>query len=95
MEEGNKFNVAQDAIRKREEEFLVTLREMKESILKDKQAENMGGGNNNAASASSLNEITSLREENDRLKAKMTKQEYRISHLVTGMETLFEQQKKE
>jgi hypothetical protein len=93
LEEGNKFNVTQDAIRKREEEFLVTLREMKESILKDKQAEN-AGGNNNVASSSS-NELVSLREENDRLKAKMTKQEYRISHLVTGMEKLFEQQKKE
>ena len=94
MEEGNKFNVTQDAIRKREEEFLITLREMKESILKDKQAE-IAGGNNNPGSSSSSNELVSLREENDRLKAKMTKQEYRISHLVTGMEKLFEQQKKE
>ena len=43
------------------------------------------GGN-----GSSTKEIAALRQENKRLKAKMAKQEYRISHLVAEMENMLE-----
>jgi len=82
LEKGGTFNATQDAIRKREEEFLATLREMKVSMLKDEQE---GGGKNGGGSST---EMAALREENARLKAKLTKQEYRIGHLVNGMEKM-------
>jgi len=93
LEEGHKFNVSQDAIQKREEEFLVTLREIKESMLKEKEE---SGGNAAAGGSSgggSSAEMATLQEENDRLHAKMIKQEYRITHLVANMEKLLEQRK--
>jgi len=92
LEEGHKFNISQDAIQKREEDFLVTLREIKKSMLKEKEE---SGGNAAGGGGGSSAEITTLKEVNDRLHAKMTKQEYRITHLVANMEKLLEQRKKE
>eukprot|EP00536_Pseudo-nitzschia_multiseries_P000570 jgi/Psemu1/300185/fgenesh1_kg.7_\ len=85
LEKGATFNATQDAIRKREEEFLTTLRDMKASILKDEQE----GANSGASSA----EVDALRAENERLKAQLVKQAYRINHLVIGMETFLESKK--
>mmetsp|Transcript_13675 Transcript_13675/g.38504 ORF Transcript_13675/g.38504 Transcript_13675/m.38504 type:complete len:97 (-) Transcript_13675:1752-2042(-) len=85
LEKGAAFNATQDEIRKREEEFLTTLRDMKASILKDEQ----DGKNGGASSA----EVDALREENVRLKAQVVKQAYRINHLVTGMEKMLESKK--
>ena len=52
---------------------------MKESMLKEQQE---------ASGGSSSEEGAALKEENAKLKAKLTKHEYRISHLVSGMEEL-------
>ena len=86
LENGGAFNATQAAIRAREEEFLATLRDIKASMLKDEQ----DGKNNGASSA----ELDALRDENERLKAKVTKQAYRIAHLVSGMEKMLESEKK-
>ena len=80
MEEGAKFNATQEHIRKREEELLVTLRATRNMLIDEQK-----GGN-----GSSTKEIAALRQENKRLKAKMAKQEYRISHLVAEMENMLE-----
>mmetsp|Transcript_191 Transcript_191/g.209 ORF Transcript_191/g.209 Transcript_191/m.209 type:complete len:104 (+) Transcript_191:27-338(+) len=93
LEEGHKFNASQDAIQKREEEFLVTLREIKESMQKEKEESGAAAGGSSSGGSSA--EMTTLQEENDRLHAKMIKQEYRITHLVANMEKLLEQRKKE
>jgi len=82
LEKGATFNATQEAIRKREEEFLTTLRDMKASMLEAEK----DGKNGGASSA----EMDALRKENERLNAQVTKQAYRISHLVTGMEKMLE-----
>mmetsp|Transcript_22177 Transcript_22177/g.54919 ORF Transcript_22177/g.54919 Transcript_22177/m.54919 type:complete len:94 (+) Transcript_22177:98-379(+) len=79
LEKGATFNATQDAIRAREAEFLATLRDMKASMLKEQQE---------ATGGSSSEELFALKEENAKLKAKLIKHEYRIGHLVAGMEEM-------
>ena len=57
---------------------MATLRDMKASMLKEQQEAATGG--------SSTEEVAALRQENAALKAKLVKHEYRITHLVAGME---------
>mmetsp|Transcript_4389 Transcript_4389/g.11324 ORF Transcript_4389/g.11324 Transcript_4389/m.11324 type:complete len:99 (-) Transcript_4389:209-505(-) len=82
LEKGGAFNATQEAIRKREEEFLTTLRDMKARIQQEQEEANKSGG------STSSEELGKLREENAKLKAKLIKNNYRIHHLVTGMEEL-------
>lgn len=76
LEKGAIFDATQSAIRKREEEMLATLREIREQMAKE------------AGSGASSAELESLKKENEQLKATIAKQEYRIRHLITGMEGL-------
>lgn len=75
MEKGAKFDATQAAIREREAEFLATLREIRESMAKEK-------------SGASSAELGDLKKENEKLKATVAKQDYRIRHLIAGMEEL-------
>ena len=77
LEKGATFDATQTAIRRREEEMLVTLREIREQMVKD-------AGMGSASSA----EMDELKKENEKLKATIAKQEYRIRHLIVGMEDL-------
>jgi hypothetical protein len=77
LEQGAIFDATQAAIRKREEEMLATLRDIREQMAKE-------AGSGGASSA----ELNDLKAENESLKAKITKQEYRIRHLISGMEEL-------
>jgi hypothetical protein len=83
LEEGAKFDATQAAIREREEEFLLTLR-----TIKDQMAAEAEGQDGAGIGSSTL--VASLQAENDTLKARLAKQEYRIRHLVAGMEKLLE-----
>lgn len=83
LEKGAIFDATQAAIRKREEEMLTTLRNIQEQMAKE--AATTGGGSASSANATELKEI---KAENERLKATIIKQEYRIRHLITGMEEL-------
>ena len=76
LEKGATFDATQAAIRKREEEMLVTLREIREQMAKE------------AGSGTSSAELAELKKENEKLKATIAKQEYRIRHLISGMEEL-------
>lgn len=76
LEKGATFDATQAAIRKREEEMLVTLREIREQMAKE------------AGSGASSAELEELKKENEKLKATIAKQEYRIRHLISGMEEL-------
>ena len=78
LEKGAAFNATQEAVRARETEFLTTLREMKENLVKE-QEEAKGSG-------ASSGQVESLEKENAALKAKLKKHEYRIAHLVAGLE---------
>lgn len=55
-------------------------------MLQEQQAAQKAGG-------SSSEEVAALREENAKLKALLTKHEYRIVHLVAGMEELLASKK--
>ena len=75
LEMGAKYDANQEVIRKREQEMLTTLREIRESMVK------AGGG-----SSANSKELESLKTENEKLKATIKKQEYRIRHLIAGYE---------
>ena len=58
-------------------EMLTTLRTIRAAMT--------SSSNNNSASSK---ELQALKEENEALKKKATKQEYRINHLINGMKEL-------
>ena len=82
LEEGARYDATQELIRKREVEFLETLRGIRATMAEEKE-QGVGGGANAA-------ELESLTAENARLKAVIAKQEYRIRHLISGFESLME-----
>ncbi|KAG7354218.1 hypothetical protein IV203_003574 [Nitzschia inconspicua] len=77
LEDGAQFNANQAAIREREAEFLLQLKEIKETMAKEQSS---GGA--------SSEEVKALKDENELLKAKLAKSEYRVRHLIEGMEEL-------
>merc|ERR1712194_148821 len=79
LEQGGAFQATQEAVRARDAEFLITLRAMKESMQKEQE------GSKGSASS---DEAAALKKENTRHQALLTKHEYRIGHLVAGMETM-------
>ena len=81
LEIGSQFEATQEAIRKREAEFLETLRGIKATM-----AAEQGG----ASSA----EVESLKTENEKLKQTVEKQQYRIQHLLSGLEAMMNERKK-
>lgn len=76
MEKGSQYDATQAAIREREVEFLSTLRGIREEMAKE------------ASSGASSVELDSVKKENEKLKATIAKQDYRIRHLISGMEEL-------
>mmetsp|Transcript_11731 Transcript_11731/g.18485 ORF Transcript_11731/g.18485 Transcript_11731/m.18485 type:complete len:95 (+) Transcript_11731:92-376(+) len=76
LEKGAQYDATQKAIREREIEFLAQLKEIKEAMAKE------------SGSSKSSAEVQSLEEENKKLKATIAKQDYRIRHLISGMEKL-------
>lgn len=56
--------------------MLVTLRDIREQMAKE------------AGSGASSAEMEEVKKENEKLKATIAKQEYRIRHLISGMEDL-------
>jgi hypothetical protein len=81
LEDGAEFNATQAAIREREVEFLAQLTEIKDVMAKEQLQKGSGG-------VSSSEEWTVLKQENELLKAKLAKNEYRVRHLIAGMEEL-------
>lgn len=53
---------------------------MKTSMLKEQES--------NKGNSASSEEVAALKAQNSKLKAQLTKQEYRIGHLVAGMEDM-------
>lgn len=79
LEKGATYDATQKAIREREIGFLQQLREIKETMANEAAAAGGSGGK-------SSTEVKNLEEENKKLKAQIAKMEYRIKHLVSGME---------
>ena len=85
LEKSAKHEADKDAIRKREMEFLQTLREIRAAIVKEQTEQGAAGA--------SSDEVETLKMENARLQQVVTKQAYRIQHLVSGFEALMNEKK--
>jgi predicted nucleic acid-binding Zn-ribbon protein len=81
LEVGAKFEATQKDVKEVEKEFLAKLQEIRETIVKD------------AGGTSSSKDMQALKEENDALKKRNAKLEYRVQHLVKTMEELYAKSK--
>ena len=80
MEKSLSFQATQNAIKEEQMKMLTTLRNIREAMV-----------NNNSSSglnAMNAKEIEALKKENDDLKKKLEKKDYRIKHLVRAVEEL-------
>mmetsp|Transcript_2008 Transcript_2008/g.4237 ORF Transcript_2008/g.4237 Transcript_2008/m.4237 type:complete len:102 (+) Transcript_2008:114-419(+) len=82
LEKGAGFQATATEVKKVEAEYLSKLREIRAVMAKQ-------DGNGGASSK----EVDQLKEENDKLKAKIAKMEYRINHMTSSMETMYEENK--
>ena len=94
LETGNQYEANKAAMEEIEMKHLQTLREIRTALLNEQSA-SMGVSTAAAAAAVSSahadhSGLESLRQENELLKKKMLKLEYRIQHLVSNMEILYE-----
>lgn len=81
---GASYDATKSEVQAVEEEFLLKLREIKTAL-------NSSG---DAAGAAVKKELERLQQENDALKAKNAKLEYRVKHVVAEMEIMYEKLKK-
>lgn len=95
LETGNQYEANKAAMEKIEMKHLQTLREIRTALLNEQSA-TMGVSTAAAASSAHADQsgLESLRQENELLKKKMLKLEYRIQHLVSNMEILYEKSTK-
>lgn len=84
LESGATFDATQAAVQQVQMDCLKQLREIKASLE--------AGG---AAGGASSKELEALQAENEQLKRKMAKQEYRIQHLVEVVEEFLAQRKQQ
>jgi cell division protein FtsB len=80
LELGKQYDATKEAVQSIEKEFLVKLREIKS------QLESEGGG---LLSNANTKEMETLRAENEELKRKNAKLEYRVQHLVASLEKYY------
>jgi hypothetical protein len=88
LETGAQYDVNKAAIERIEMDHLEQLREIRTALLREREGTStnttiLNGDGNSAA-------MEALQKENDLLKKKMIKLEYRIQHLVSNMEVLYE-----
>mmetsp|Transcript_24829 Transcript_24829/g.58929 ORF Transcript_24829/g.58929 Transcript_24829/m.58929 type:complete len:134 (+) Transcript_24829:139-540(+) len=99
LESNKKFEATKEAIKEREVEFLAQLRLIEsEMTMTATSANNGGGGSTTTSTASNIakggmeqqqqqqQQQQQLKVENERLKALVAKQSFRIKHLVDEME---------
>lgn len=85
MESGAQFEATKAAVQQVEEEFLIKLRDIRTAILAEQER--------SAASSVLKSELETLRAENEELKKKNAKLEYRVGHVVASMEMLFKRER--
>jgi hypothetical protein len=86
LEVGAKYEATKEAVEKVEMECLEKLREIRRVLLSEQQNALQG----NAVPSGSTATIESLQKENELLKAKTEKLEYRIQHLVSNLEEMYD-----
>jgi parvulin-like peptidyl-prolyl isomerase len=84
LELGGKFDATKAEVERLETEYLLKLREIRAALT---------NGNNQAGAVDSK-ELQALREENGLLKKKNAKLEYRVKHVVSELDTLYQERKK-
>ena len=77
LENTQSFKASQDAIQQEQMEMLITLRKIRDALM---------NGDSNVSSAQDVKEMEALRKENEELKKKNSKNEYRIKHLIRSIE---------
>jgi hypothetical protein len=81
LEIQNQFKADQDAVQTAQMEMLTTLRTIRAAIT---------SASTSSSNGASSKELQALKEENESLKKKTMKQEFRIRHLISGMEEMQE-----
>lgn len=84
LEVGSQYESTKLAVQTVEKEHLEILRKIKAAIL---------AGQGASGNTSSSKELENLKKENEELKKKNAKLEYRVKHMVSSMEELYEQKK--
>ncbi|GAX22921.1 hypothetical protein FisN_24Lh210 [Fistulifera solaris] len=80
LEVGSQYESTKQAVQNAEKQHLETLRQIKAALL-------------NETGSSSSKEVERLMKENEELKKKNAKLEYRVNHMATCMEELYERNK--
>jgi FtsZ-binding cell division protein ZapB len=93
LEVGATYDASKEAIEKVEMEFLIKLREIRAALLLEQQ-HCATDGSSASLSNNTKTIMESLQQENDMLKKKTTKLEYRIQHLVANMEEMYQRTSK-
>jgi uncharacterized coiled-coil DUF342 family protein len=78
LESGMKFEATTEAVQAVEREFLIKFREIREALQRD-----------GSSTTANSKEMEALRAENELLKKKNEKLEYRVAHLVESMEQIY------
>jgi uncharacterized coiled-coil DUF342 family protein len=81
LEVGSQYESTKQVVQNVEKQHLETLRQIKAALL------------NEAGSSSSNKQVERLMKENEELKKKNAKLEYRVNHMATCMEELYERNK--
>jgi predicted nucleic acid-binding Zn-ribbon protein len=86
LEVGEKYDATKSEVQKVEQEFLLKLREIRAAITAEAQAGGSAGGvSSSAGGAGAPKELEALRAENELLKKKNAKLEYRLQHVVNEL----------
>ena len=84
LEVGKQYDATKEAVQKVEQEFLIKFREIRSAMVAD------GSG---GSSAAATKELEALKAENEELKRQNDKMKYRIQHMLTYMEEIFQKEK--
>jgi predicted nucleic acid-binding Zn-ribbon protein len=77
LEVGKSYDATKEAVQKVEQEFLVKLREIRAALQLE------------GSTAANSKELDALKKENEQLKTRNAKLEYRIQHVVANMEKMY------
>ena len=90
LETGNQYDANKAAIEEIEMKHLQTLREIRTALLNEQSSIVNASTSVQSTTNGDHSVLDSLQKENEALKKKMIKLEYRIHHLVSNMESLHE-----
>lgn len=90
LETGNQYDANKAAIEAIEMKHLQTLSEIRTALLNEQSSNANASTSAQSTTNGDHSVLESLQKENEILKKKMNKLEYRIHHLVSNMELLYE-----